>query len=604
MISLNDVLLAMSNIPVDDPIAEIWGRGLQGGYKIIEYTGSLPITINANGDALIDYRIYGADGGVGVATEIGEPAGYKLPMVAHSKLKDIGDTVLVDGEEWDIVNYNAAHTVATLCKKKVTVHIPMEQKEALFAFPNGLMAGTYHFTMPQTVWYLLPNDSEKNIEFTLINDVPVNGQLFVTPRKSSLLGGTISCYASPTSTTALETATLSEGDGGSSLESPTLIDDPVGNVNNLLCAIMGSPMYKNCSIRQWLNSSSSAGNVWVPVNKFDRPPTWVSTLDGFMHGMDTDFIDAVTATTFTTASGQDKSYQLTDKFVIPSYTEISGVKNYGVIEGEQYQYYTDASADRRKKFDANGVSKSWWLRSIGPYSLASLRFITVNGNYDYRESSSGTPYIAPACKIDLTKLSNSWVQNNMYKSRATTTPVYISENQLDAIGEYRDYVDKSSGKIVRMIGEYTFTGDESFNKYGSSDVFYTSKTIDPVGITTVNTITMRCNHPAFTAIENKDTRYWLNPEADNICCFLPGGRSQVFLRSTSNFTTAAECEAYLKAQFDNGTPVKISYWLKTPVEEDPPVPFPEIPTIDGTTVIDYDGDPKPSQMYVKYKGKG
>lgn len=69
MISLNDVLLAMSNIPVDDPIAEIWGRGLQGGYKIIKYTGTLPITINANGDVLLDYRIYGADGGVGVATE-------------------------------------------------------------------------------------------------------------------------------------------------------------------------------------------------------------------------------------------------------------------------------------------------------------------------------------------------------------------------------------------------------------------------------------------------------------------------------------------------------------------------------------------------------
>lgn len=69
MIDLNDVLLAMSNIPVDDPIAEIWGRGLQGGYKIIQYTGALPITINANGDALLDYRIYGADGGIGEPTE-------------------------------------------------------------------------------------------------------------------------------------------------------------------------------------------------------------------------------------------------------------------------------------------------------------------------------------------------------------------------------------------------------------------------------------------------------------------------------------------------------------------------------------------------------
>lgn len=69
MTSLNDVLLAASNIPVADPIAEIWGRGLQGGYKIIEYTGSLPITINADGDALLGYRIYGADGGIGEPTE-------------------------------------------------------------------------------------------------------------------------------------------------------------------------------------------------------------------------------------------------------------------------------------------------------------------------------------------------------------------------------------------------------------------------------------------------------------------------------------------------------------------------------------------------------
>lgn len=59
MISLNDVLLAMSNVPVSDPIAEIWGRGLQGGYEIIEYTGALPLTITADGNALIDYRIYG-----------------------------------------------------------------------------------------------------------------------------------------------------------------------------------------------------------------------------------------------------------------------------------------------------------------------------------------------------------------------------------------------------------------------------------------------------------------------------------------------------------------------------------------------------------------
>lgn len=46
------------------------------------------------------------------------------------------------------------------------------------------------------------------------------------------------------------------------------------------------------------------------------------------------------------------------------------------------------------------------------------------------------------------------------------------------------------------------------------------------------------------------------------------------------------------------------YIIETPINEDSPVPFPEIPTFKGETVIDYDGTPKPSQMYVKYKGKG
>ena len=83
MVNLNDVLLAASNIPVDDPIAEIWGRGLQGGYKIIEFTGALPITIRANGDTLIDYRIYGADGGVGEPTEnLFDPENCEVGLIA------------------------------------------------------------------------------------------------------------------------------------------------------------------------------------------------------------------------------------------------------------------------------------------------------------------------------------------------------------------------------------------------------------------------------------------------------------------------------------------------------------------------------------------
>lgn len=52
-------------------ITKVWSREAQDYVyeSSVEYTGSLPITITANGDALLDYRIYGTDGGVGVATE-------------------------------------------------------------------------------------------------------------------------------------------------------------------------------------------------------------------------------------------------------------------------------------------------------------------------------------------------------------------------------------------------------------------------------------------------------------------------------------------------------------------------------------------------------
>lgn len=121
MVSLNDVLLAMSNIPVDDPIAEIWGRQMQGGYKIIEYTGALPITITANGNALLDYRIYGASGGVGEPTGSGEPAGYKLPMVTSDGTTEtatpvyIGDTPLGEDEYVDYSEQAIYKRTENLC---------------------------------------------------------------------------------------------------------------------------------------------------------------------------------------------------------------------------------------------------------------------------------------------------------------------------------------------------------------------------------------------------------------------------------------------------------------------------------------------------------
>lgn len=367
MISLNDVLLAMSNIPVDDPIAEIWGRQMQGGYKIIEYTGSLPITINANGDALIDYRIYGTDGGVGEPTE---------NLIDASK-SDINQRVELE-----------PNTDYCLCK----------------------------YTGP--------------------------GQ-----------GGTPNCYV------------YDENDN-------RLFGDYI--------------------------------NVWV-------------------------------------------SYSFTN----PS----------------------------------NGAYAIIFFRSVAEGKVSFTKGRATNNNTLYPAN-----YIPYGYKLPMTVSDGNTVQ---------TTPVYIGENQLDAIGEYRDYVDKASGKIVHKIVKIEFDGSEEWKAASGQGKFYI--TVEN-GINSVWGTTSgfsKCSHYTPTMSSYNVGEYSLGGLLN--APFTRWNQNIVF---NTGISSVNEFKLYLHSQYEDGTPVIVWYVVEIPVEGDPPAPLPEIPTIKGETVIDYDGEPKPSQMYVKYKGEG
>ena len=83
VISLYDVLKANKGLPVGEPIACHWGRKLGGGAAgYDELTGTPPLTFTANGRNLINYRIYGANDGVG---ERSIPYGYQINAVVSSE---------------------------------------------------------------------------------------------------------------------------------------------------------------------------------------------------------------------------------------------------------------------------------------------------------------------------------------------------------------------------------------------------------------------------------------------------------------------------------------------------------------------------------------
>lgn len=374
MVSLNDVLLAMSNIPVDDPIAEIWGRGLQGGYKTIEYTGALPITISANGDVLIDYRIYGADGGVGERTE---NLFDKNTITPNSYLKSDG-------------------SVGTFGAFLISDFIPVEEGKYLAYRTHTGYTGCYNCIY----------DENKNFLRS------INTESYQT---------------------------------------------------NVLMTIGSNEKY-----------------IRISVN--------------------------------------------TDK------TDIAMV---------------------------------------------------VKG------STAPTTYTTYGYKLPMTVGDGNTAQ---------TVPVYIGENQLDAIGEYVDYVDYDTQKIIRRIEKIEFDGSETWFTYQNS--FY-------IGVPNyIKSVWETC------AGLSRSSHYAPSLSAAEIGTYCLGGLVQSpSTRWNGNIVinagmTKTEFIAYLESQAAAGTPVTFWYVVEIPVEEDPPVPLPEIPTINGETVIDYDGTPKPSQMYIKYKNKG
>lgn len=251
--------------------------------------------------------------------------------------------------------------------------VQFDRAEALYFAENGLAAGTYHFTAADQHFY--PSDNGKTYQFTLTQDVPAGGQIVLNATHSTTLEGkSVKTYANPSATEALETAAITIGSSGTNLGTTGETD----GMNHLIRALLGSNNYAQSALDQWLNSDKTAGSVWKPTNKFDRPPTWVTTHNGFVHGLPTDFLAVVqpavipcrTNSIYETNSLDgteftvNQSYELTRKFFLLSRPEVFGTwDNANFKDGELIEYYDELTNAERIPYDAAGTAISVWLRS-------------------------------------------------------------------------------------------------------------------------------------------------------------------------------------------------------------------------------------------------
>lgn len=326
-----------------------------------------------------------------------------------SKIFSIGDqlTCQRDGVNlvWDVIGIDHdtpadpqfTHSLTLQLHDCFPTILQFDAPEAFYYAASSLAAGTYNFTFSGTSY-----------QFTLANTVSAGGQLILaftgnTP-SSVTVASTKGGAAEGTS------VSVSQGSGGTSLGELTDAGNFSNNINSLQRAQNGSNNYKESAIRQWLNSSAAAGSVWTPQTDFDRPPSWASTTDGFMHGMDADFLTVIGRTHIVTARNtvcDGGGYDETDDFFfLPSGKEVYFKDN--PAEGAVYPYYSDfsdlsspsgsADTNRVKNKGTAAAAAVWWLRTQIKNTAYQVFRVMDDGRLS-SDTALKNYYTAPVCNI-------------------------------------------------------------------------------------------------------------------------------------------------------------------------------------------------------------
>ena len=305
-------------------------------------------------------------------------------VVAHDYLKSVHD--------------ENAHTM-TIQQHDLLPSTQFDAPEAFYYADAALAAGTYNFTLAEAYssW------AAGTYQFTLTQTLPQGGQLAISGyADAAMTSRQVRAYANQTTTTVTESVAITSGSGGTSLGTFGV------ELNHSQRVSYGSNNYKESAMRQFLGSSAAAGSVWTPQTKFDRPPSWLTSLAGYKNGLDQDFLAVVGKVVLPCAANNtyeapDSSiakgakYTLNDEFYLASTKEIFNA-NWDVADDSVvFPFYEGAgNADRIKYRD--GSAAYWWLRTPTSGYADGVRRVRSGGTLDGVDAfySYG---LAPACTI-------------------------------------------------------------------------------------------------------------------------------------------------------------------------------------------------------------
>jgi hypothetical protein len=310
------------------------------------------------------------------------------------------------------------------------------------------------------------------------------------------------------------------------------------------------------------NSKSSIRPETVDVSISDSGDLTVTASSYYGAG----YVVAVTPnTTYTISFATDT--------VVPSNKSIATI-TYVTADEAFLDYITVYGGTSQMTFTT--PSNAYYILIIFRYTANTITYSDIMLN----TGSTALPYEPYGYKIPIS-------------SANTTTPIYLGEVE-----------------TTRRIRKLVLTGsEESWIEHGSIPSWY-QLTIDDVIIDNLELCTHYKPSPfPPSAIQNGEILV-VKSSASN------SGR--IIIRDT-NYTVKADFLAYLAAQYAAGTPVCVWYVLATPTTAVFNEPLRKIgdyadtlsmeqaqtsiPTVEGANVVDVETTLKPSQIYIKYKGR-
>ena len=306
-------------------------------------------------------------------------------VVAHDYLKSIHD--------------ENAHTM-TIQQHDLLPGTQFDASEAFYYAEAELPAGTYNFTLATAYssW------AEGTYQFTLTNPVPKGGQLDISGYVDTAMTALqVRSYANQTTTSTTESVAITAGSGGTNLGT-------FGEgLNHSSRVSYGSNNYKESAMRQFLNSSAAKGSVWTPQTKFDRPPSWLTSLAGYKNGLDQNFLAVVGKVVLpcsanNTYEAPDSSiakgtkYTLNDEFYLASAREIFNTNSDVADDSKVFPFYEGAGNTDRIKY-RDGAAANWCLRTPISWNASHVRLVDSDDGAMYNHVAAYSFGLAPACTI-------------------------------------------------------------------------------------------------------------------------------------------------------------------------------------------------------------